>query len=196
MKKQKIFKLILLLLSLNTSSVYAALLSVDLIPGRNVDNTLSANVGSSFNVEIVLNDVTDFAGFEFDLDFDSNVLTATAISSGYTFGLDTFLLDDTISAGNLSFSETSLATNGLDINTPIVIATISFDAIEMGASDLNLSNVILSDSLGIEQSPVTLTHGNTTISAVPVPAAFWLFFSGILSIGIRRNNLRRRTDIN
>ncbi len=170
--------IISLLFTINTGITLAAQLSVDLIPGSNVDTTLSTS--GNFNIDIILNNATDLAGFEFDLEFDNTVLTATSITSGNVFGMDTFLIDDAISTGNVSFSETSLAIAGLNINKPTVIASLSFDAIFSGKSILSLTNVILSDSAGLEISAVNLTSGEVTV--VPVPAAFWLFITGLMGM--------------
>ncbi len=176
----KILTLIPLLFSFYTVNVSAAQLFVDIIPGGDISSTYSTLTGGNFDVDIVLNDAIDFAGFEFNMGFDSTILSATSITSGNVFGVDTFTLDDTISSSNISFSEASLALTGLNINTPTVIASFSFSALASGTSNLSLANVILSDSFGLELIPVNLASGAVTV--VPVPAAFWLFFTGMIGM--------------
>ncbi len=178
MKIIKLLTLIPLLFVLNTGIVFATQLSVDLTPGGSIDNIFTANVGGSFDVDIILNDAVDFAGFQFDLEFDDTILTATSITSADVFGLDTFLLDDTISSNSVSFSEVSFALTGLNIDTSSVIATISFNSIASGTSSLSLTNIILTDSLGGELLSVNLASGDITV--VPAPTSFWLFFTGIM----------------
>lgn len=183
--KNNLIGLLTLLVSLNSGSALSALISVDMVPGGSIDSSLSLPSGSTFDVDIVINDALDLAGFEFVLGFDSSVLSATSISSGDIFGLDTFLIDDTINANSVSFSETTFAF-GLDINTPTVLATISFDAPVVGASDLSLNNVLLSDSFAFGITPVTIADGDITVtgtSTVPEPSVLLLLFSGLIGGG-------------
>jgi len=188
--KKILLGLFALFISLNSSSALSASISVDMISGGTIDNSLSLSSGSTFDVDIVINDVIDIAGFEFILGFDSTVLSATSITSGDIFGLDTFLIDDTINANSVSFSETTFAFFGLDINTQTVLATISFDAIAAGTSDLLLSNIFLSDSFAFEITPVTIADANITIpgtSTIPEPSVLWLLFFGLIGgIAINR----------
>jgi len=183
--KKILLGLLALLVSLNSSSAISASISVDMISSGTIDSSLSLSSGSSFDVDIVIDNVIDIAGFEFILGFDSTVLSATSITSGDIFGLDTFLLDDTITANSVSFSELTLDIFGLDINLPTVLATISFDAIAAGTSDLLLSNIFLSDSLAFEITPVIIADGTITItstgtSTVPEPSVLWLLFFGLI----------------
>jgi hypothetical protein len=155
-----------LLVSFNSN---AALLMIDTVPGGAVESSVLLAPGDSFNLDILINDVFDLAGFQFELMFDSSILTATSITSGDLFGLDTFLIDDSISAGLVSFAEVSLALFGQDINANTKVASISFDVIGAGVTPLNFMNVVLSDSFGDEISAVQLSNAQLTSQVVQVP---------------------------
>ncbi len=188
-----IFRSWLVVLTLLVSSVsQAALISVDGASGGAIDNNVGVTVGDSFAVDVLVQDVNDFAGFQFSFGFDPAILTATAVTSGNIFGLDTFPIDDTIGANFVSFSETTFALSGLDIVGPSLLATISFDAIAAGVSALSLGNVIFSDSSGFNILPITINEAVATVSApvgVPEPASLFLLLTGLLLfVAMRRHN--------
>jgi len=185
MKKLNLIATLSLLFGLCIGSSQAAQLSVDMISGGSIDSTLSTEFGESLSIDIIINDATDLAGFEFDLAGFN--LSPTAITSGNIFGVDTFSLESQVTH-SIGFSETSLDFTGIDINTPTVLATVSFDVVNSGVGSLDLSNVILSDSLGREITPVSLNNGN--ISAVPVPSAMLLMATGLSMVGLRKRRLR------
>ncbi|NOR70816.1 MAG: hypothetical protein GQ532_14180 [Methylomarinum sp.] len=186
MKTKNIVQIFLLLLSLSiTSTSHGATLSVDMISGGSLENSLSSNTGSSISIDIILNNTLDLSGFEFDLEFDNSIMSATSIVSGDIFGLDTFSLENQINSNSIGFSETTLAFVGLDVLLPTILATISFDVIDIGAGVLNLENVILSDSFGLEIGSVSLNSANLiaeSTSSVPEPSIFWLFSAGLLGV--------------
>lgn len=182
MNKQ-IIKFLAIIFAVYLNSAHAATLSVDMVPGANVDGSLTTTTGSTFDVNILVNDVQDLAGFQFELGFDSAILQAASIVSGNLFGADTFSIDSTTNAGSISFSEISLAMAGNDVSTATLLATITFKAVGVGVSGLNLLNTLLSDSNGADISPVSLTHGElTSVAAVPLPAAIWLFCPAIFGL--------------
>lgn len=184
MKTQVKIKIFLFLFSFSTiiNTSYAATLSVDMISGGSIDDSLSSNLGDSIDLNIILNDALDLSGFEFDLEFDNSIISATSIVSGDVFGLDTFSLENQINSNSIGFSETTLAFVGLDILSPIVLATISFNVVGVGLDFLNLKNVILSDSFGLEIGSVSLNNASLTVStsSVPEPNVFWLFSTGLV----------------
>jgi hypothetical protein len=156
-----------------------------------VDSPVAATVGDSFAVDVLIEDVNDLAGFQFSLGFDSNVLSAATVTSGNIFGFDTFLIDSTISAGAVSFSEVTFALSGLDIIGSSLLATINFDAIASGMSALSLSDVILSDSLSTSIVPVFINEANITVNSpvnVPAPASLLMLLAGLsIFVAMRKN---------
>ena len=78
------------------------------------------------------------------------------------------------------------STSVLDFNQLIVgiAQSVSFDVVNSGVGTLDLSSVVLSDSLGREITPVSLSDGN--ISAVPVPSAMLLMATGLSVLGLRK----------
>lgn len=155
-----------------------------------VNNPLGVTVGDSFAVNVVIEDVSDFAGFQFLLGFDSTVLSATSVTSGDIFGLDTFLIDDTISSNSISFAETTFAITGLDIVGSTLLATINFDAIATGMTSLSLSNLVLSDSMFMSIAPVTINDSMVTVSPqvnVSAPATLSLLLASFgLFVAMRK----------
>lgn len=195
MNKQ-IIKFFAVIFAIYLNSAQAATLSVDMVPGANVDGSLTTTAGSFFDVNVLINDAQDLAGFQFELGFDSSILQAASIVSGNIFGADTFSIDSTINADTINFSELSMALVGNNVSTATLLATITFQAVGAGISvlDLNQINSILSDSIGDPISPVSINNGELiSVAAVPVPGVIWLYGSGLIGlIGMAK----RRSKIN
>ncbi|MGR9053195.1 MAG: cohesin domain-containing protein [Gammaproteobacteria bacterium] len=188
-------KLLAACFCLYLGATQAAILSVDTIPGGGLDNTVTTAPGSNLSIDILLDAASDLAGFQFDLVFDSSILTVNPpIVSGNIFGLDTFLIADTINVGSLTFAEVSLAFGpGLEITVPTLLATINFDVIGAGNSALTLNNVVLSDSIG-GNIPVTGLDNGLLISrvqppnpSVPEPAAYLLLIASLIGLLLKSN---------
>jgi hypothetical protein len=163
----------------------------------------TAAPGSSFDAQIFIDDVPfnvsteGFGGFEFDLTFSNPDLTATALVSALIFGLDTFPIDNDISVpGVATLAETTIG-SGLNISTPTLLATVTFDVSSgatLGLSDLVFDNVILSDGFGVDIPGVQLVNDQVNItngsSGVPVPGTLWLM--GLAMLGFRAQRRRAR----
>ena len=177
----RLIPLALLLLAATPSQ--AVTVSVDAIPGLpGIENSVDVTSGSSFEIDVLIQDVTDLAGFQFDLTFDPAILAATAITSGDIFGMDGFLITSTIGAGTLSFAEVSVGL-GLDIGaTPDPLATIAFDALAAGTSALTLGNLVLSDSFAMDITPVIVVDGQAMVTAAPLPGTLALLLAGLVGI--------------
>jgi hypothetical protein len=184
--KKLAFPLACALLMFATVTAQAAIISVDTVPGGPVDAMATVDQGDSFDLDIVIEDVMDLAGFQFDLGFDGAVLTATAITSGGVFDPFTFNVAETIGANSISFAEISLL-GGVDFVGPTVLATISFDAVAAGTSALVFSNVLLSDSGAGSITPVTENDGEIAVTgAAPLPGTLLLMVTGLGMMGRRR----------
>jgi len=103
--------------------------------------------GSTFSVEIWVRQVSDLAGVEFKLGYDTTVLTATTITYGDIFGPTKFdLISKIVDAeGYLhycimeQFGEPAFEGDGR-------VAIITFSVDSMGGSTLDLYDIILGDS--------------------------------------------------
>lgn len=178
-----------LLLFVSANLTQAVSLTVDAVSGLPIDASVTLSQGDAFNLNVYVNDVLDLAGFQFELSFDPAVLAATTITSGDLFGVDTFLIDDTILAGLVSFSEISLGLTGLDLSTQTLLGTISFDAIAVGATTLTLGNALLTNSFAAEITPVDLIGATATVTAnstVPIPPSALLLSAGLAVLTLVR----------
>lgn len=201
MNKQITLKLIAVFFSVYINSAQAASISVDMVPGGVINGSLTIPFTPpppDPTFDILINDVADLAGFQFNLGFDPSILNISSIDSGNIFGADTAVFlsisDFNNITGSISFSETSLALSGLNIPSlnmlgPAILATIHFQAIGIGTSSLDLNNTVLSDSASPpnEITPVTENDGQVTFQAPPViqapePSLVLLSGLGLLSL--------------
>ena len=185
MKTAFTLEYILLLFVICINNVPAAEVVVDLISGGGVDNQLNVDIGTSFDVDIILNNALELAGFELALDFNSTMLTATSIISGEIFNPSTLLLDKTIHSGSITFAE-STTLFPVSISTATILATISFDVIGSGGDFLTLNNVSLTDSAFSNITPVNLSNAEVNVVSVPAPGIFILMFSGFSFLRLYR----------
>lgn len=157
----------------------------------------SRNVGpaSSFEVDIVVDGIdtsTPLNGFEFDLLFDAAVLTATSVVDGGFLLAPVFVVQEDIGAVSVEFAEVTLGPFGATGGG--VLATVGFDAVGLGSSDLDLENVVLSAPFGVRIPTDAIEDGvivvgDETTPVIPEPASAVVFGVGCLLVGRR---LRRR----
>jgi hypothetical protein len=150
------------------------------------------NVGDSFSLNISGNNFTsnvDGGGVNFT--YDSNVLNVTSVTideAVWDFG------GAGISTG--SIDNVTGAVDGIMVNTfgtvigSFDVATIQFLAVGAGTSALDLTEYVLNPwaSGGTLINPI-MENGSLTV-ATPVPAAIWLFGTGLLALtGIARRKV-------
>lgn len=193
-------------LALGISTAHALpVVSVDVDPGTpGVQSALSITSGSGFTVDIVIEGVEPAAplnGFEFDLFFDPGVLAATSIVEG------DFLLDPVFVApfpGTVIDNSTGLAAMAAVTLAPIgdfgdgVLASISFDTLALGASALDLENVLLSAPFGVPISFGGSQDGSVNIvpaAAAPEPLVPVLLGGGLLALAIQGRIRQRRRHV-
>ena len=167
--------------------------------------------GEQFDVEVKISDLGDgsapsLGSFELDLDFDPSVLDfesavfgdpvlGNQLKIGFMEPINS-LTEDPEGTVNLvevsfGFDNTFLDNNQADEFT---LATLSFNALAVGSSDLEFSNVSLGDALGGSLT-ASLENGAVSVAAAPPPTppsevpepsvAFALVGLGIAAVGKR-----------
>jgi hypothetical protein len=130
--------------------------------------------------------------FDLDINYNPAVLSFTGASFGDPLlgdQLDLFGLGSISSSSNATPGIVNLFQLSLDSSTDMdtlqaanfTMATLTFSALSLGTSSLSISINALGDSNG---SPLIadLTSGSVTVAAVPIPAAIWLFGSGLFGL--------------
>lgn len=161
--------------------------------------------GGSLTADILVSGLGDFAGpslggYDLDLIFDDSLFSLNSVTFGNQLDLG-FLgsfqqATPLASAVNLFEASFELEFD-LDLSQAgaFTLASVVFDVDEVGTGEFGLSLNALSDSSGVadligpNDPPATIV--NAEVQVVPVPAAVWLFGSGIIGlIGLSR---RRRS---
>jgi len=112
-----------------------------------VDSTLTS--GSSFSVDVNITDVTDLYGFEFKLNYDTTVLTASDIE------FVPFLNEPTYEAESINDTSGYVMVNVTSQPPAVgrsgsgVVASVTFSVEAEGSSDLSFSDTNLIDSAGV-----------------------------------------------
>lgn len=118
-------------------------------------NPSSINVtkGQTFSVNVTLTDAADLYGWEFQLYWNNTVLNLTSaqVVNPTCWGEDTFELGSGIENGfNSTSGRYSKALSALDpapsYNESLTLATLTFEALNTGTTQLHLEGVELSDS--------------------------------------------------
>jgi len=128
--------------------------------------------GDIFTVNITVDpNGAEIFGAQYDLYFNNTLLTAIEQTQGPFLsqdGTSTMVVTNTINntLGKTEYGEIRMGDPDVigGVTTPGVLATITFKAMEPGTSNLNLSNVILSDPLGYEIKPVSRNNGTLVIN--------------------------------
>jgi len=150
--------------------------TVDFNPG-----TKDVGVGDSFSVDIA-GDFTELSGGVIDLGFDSAILR-----------VDSVVIDpywDFLPEGGGPAVGDVWPEIGFDVfvNDPatgtFTIATINLTALALGSSSLS---VLAASEFFSTSDTLSPTRIDGTVNVVPVPAAVWLFGSGLLGlVGVAR----------
>jgi hypothetical protein len=145
----------------NPSMVDKTTVYVDpLFQVRSMENT--------FTVDIKLNPAEAVSGAQFDLSFNSSLLTVNSITGGDLFsGYDTFFNPGEIDniTGKITGTSNVITTHGGSISSKGTLACIHFSTkSDDGVSPLNLLNVIVGNPDG---SPVPLSVHNGSVIITP-----------------------------
>ena len=158
-----------------------------------VNNSVFEN--DIFSLDIIGTGFTEIVdGGGIDLAFDASVLNVLSVS------FDTGVWNFVNSAGTINNTlgtVNGIATSALpsSVTGDFIFATIQFQAVGLNGTNSSLGLTEFAGnpwaSGGSAITPLDFVNGNVAISAVPVPAAVWLFGSGLLGlIGVARKKAR------
>jgi hypothetical protein len=154
-------------------------------------------IGNSVNVQIGVsglggNLAPSLGAYDLDLSFDPSHLAFTGAEFGDALlgnQLDLFNFGGNLSGadltdpGTVNFYEVSFDSvtdlNDLQVNS-FTLATLSFDVLDFGTSDLTLSVNAFGDAEGNDLPVTTLS---TSVTTVPLPSAIFLMASGLMGLG-------------
>jgi Thrombospondin type 3 repeat/Cohesin domain len=159
-----------------TSAVTDPVVSLDAIPDASntattvgtVDPCGSMTVGSSFNIDIVIQNVTSISGFQADILYNPAIVNVTGVD--YHFLLASTLVgvvdvgdsvpdsDGTFVLAAVQFPSAAAAGSG-------VLARVTLQAVGGGVSSLDLASVKLTDGLG---NPIPPSDSTTHVYLGPI----------------------------
>lgn len=156
--------------------------------------------GHSFDVELYISDLGDgiapsLSVFDVDVSYDASILDFNSVTYGDQldlFGLGS-ITDTTPGMDTVNLYELSLdLPNDLDTMQlgTFTLATLSFDALNIGNSSLGVSINALGDSWGDMLTADVLT-GSVNVAPVPEPATMFLFGTGLIGLVGFRNRSRK-----
>lgn len=138
--------------------------------------------GDSFDVSVIVTEVSDLYAFQFDVSFDPLVIHSLGVDEGpfLPSGGSTYFDQGTIDnvAGMISFVLDTLIGSVPGVTGTGSVATLHFEALVAGVSPIELSQVMLLTS-DIEEIPVTISNGSVT---VPIPSTVLLLLGGFFML--------------
>ncbi len=129
--------------------------------------TQNVSNGDTFTVEIKISEASDLYGFQFDIEYDPDILRYEKIEEGDFLsenGTDmTYPVDPKVSSGLIkNIVNTRLGAIG-GVNGEGVLETITFTALDTGTSEIIISNIGFVDS-GAERIQTNVENGQVTVS--------------------------------
>ena len=174
---RRIYLTLVLVILAASSNSYAATVTFN-------PNPDTVSLGQTFNLDIIgLNFlvITDGGGVNFT--FDQNIVQVNSVSIDtgvWDFG-PTGISEGTID--NVAGTVTGIAVNAISDVGPgnFIVATVEFVAFGLGSTDLILTEFSPENPFASGGNLInpSFSNGFVTVTAVPLPAAVWLFISGI-----------------
>lgn len=172
--------------------------------------TITVDVGDTFTIPVSIAGATDLQAFQFDLSYDSFLLSvvsftdlgtdfenAATAGGGFLTGITGFDLPP----GTLSGVADSMSGASSGLTGAGVLVNIDFTALDAGTSALMLSNVFLdwqdsgfdiaAGSVCVRASPQDCGGG----SPAPEPGTLALLAAGLAAAGVRRRGDRGRARL-
>lgn len=159
----------------------------------------TVSVGSTVTLQVRIDSVTNFAGWQFDLLFNNTLFNSTAIVDGTIFttgGNTDFFIPGTVSGGTISGTGNSLfGASGVTTSNGL-LASFSFTALAAGMGTFSFDLIDLLDGNENQITPGTSGTAQVTVNTagggnVPEPATWMLISGGMLAAGL----LRRRVGL-
>ncbi len=178
-----------------TSCIFAVLVMISFkvvaIPIVSIAPSVgTVELGTSFDLAVDIQGVTDLYAFQFDINFDPATVSLNSVNegeflsdTGFTFFFEG--INDLV-GGDISFIGNTLISPIFGASGDGGLVNFSFDAIATGDSLFDLSNILLLDSAFNDISYVAMNSivTVTDMVAVPEPSTLALFlFIGLISVG-------------
>ncbi|MBL8178145.1 MAG: PEP-CTERM sorting domain-containing protein [Bryobacterales bacterium] len=154
----------------------AAILSVDPAP-------VTAAVGQSFQVGVVLSGAPDLVAFQFDVLFPTFLSLDSVVEAGYFAANGVFFVPGVTGVGTVTgISDVLIAPGAPD---PDTLVTLHFTALAEGTGTIGFANVLLLDSNFSEVELGEMGTGDVTVETAPVqvvpePGSLLLLGCGLL----------------
>lgn len=186
MKSYNLMAAFLVAMVFTSFSVQAVIISVE-------PSISTIEQGNPVTVDITVLDLGDGTApslgvFDLDLSFDNSILGLNSVTFGNQldlFGFGSLQFDDSSIPGTVNLFELSFDLPG-DLDTlqapSFVLASLAFDTLADGTTDLLVAVNAFGDSLG---DPLSFSVNNSALevtTSVPLPASSWLILLGVLSL--------------
>jgi hypothetical protein len=138
-----------------------------------ISGPATVNPGEQFTVNILVEPATSISGAQFDLAFDSSLVSVDNVTEGNLLsqgGASTYFAAGTIDniAGTVTAVAGAITTPGQTVSTSGTFAILTLTAGTGGGTcSLTLSNVVVGDING-QSVPVTVVNGQVAVNQAPL----------------------------
>jgi len=143
--------------------------------------------GPPFSVNVVVDDVVNLGAFQLELAFDSSILGFVEVAEGPFLGSSgrtVQCLPPVTAEGLVRFICVTLGQTPEGPEGSGVLATITFEPLSVGSSDLQFQKLILADPPG---EPIFTDYQDASIAVVPagdggIPWWLWAVIGGVVLV--------------